>query len=141
MDKDTVLDPRKLLHFEHSDGANFMMFTFIKRWKLLESKNKKNNLGIVLKPGFGFVYPRTDVTLFGNRINNDWKISGIVGGLEAGFRAELIKNAYVEFTAKGGYANYINALVQGKGYGKASNKFGFLEAILIVGYQFQFKHS
>lgn len=136
-DKDTILDPTNFLHYEHSDGANFFMFTLIKRWKLLNSINNKNNVGFILKPGFGFVYPRTDVTLFGNRINNGWKVSGIVGGIELGARAEFLKNGYIEFTGKGGYANYINTLVQGRGYGKASNSFYFFEAILIVGYQFK----
>jgi len=136
MDKDTILDPNTLLHFEHTDGANFFMVNFMKRWNILKSKNGKHNLGFVAKSGFGFVYPRTDVTLFGNRVNNNWKISGIVGGIEAGLRAELFKHSYIEFTGKGGYANYINSLVQGKGYGKASNTFWFTEAILVFGYTF-----
>lgn len=136
-DKDTILNPTNFLHYEHSDGANFFMLNLIKRWKLAESKNLKNNVGFILKPGFGFVYPRTEVSLFGNRVNNGWKVSGIVGGVEAGFRAEFLKNGYLEFTGKGGYANYINTLVQGRGNGKASNAFWFFEAILIVGYQFQ----
>ena len=136
-DKDTILDPTNFLHYEHSDGANFFMFSLIKRWKLAESKNLKNNVGFIMKPGLGFVYPRTDVTLFGNRVNNGWKVSGIVGGVEAGFRGEFLKNGYLEFTGKGGYANYINTLTQGRGNGKSSNSFWFFEAILIVGYQFQ----
>ena len=59
-----------------------------------------------------------------------------MGGIEAGIRTELFKHCYTEFTGKGGYANYINSLVQGKGYGKASNTFWFAEAILILGYTF-----
>lgn len=136
-DKDTILDPQTFLHFEHTDGANFAMVNFIKRWKLIESKDKKNNIGLILKPGFGFVYPRTDVTIFGNRINNDWKVAGIIGGVETGIRAEFLKNGFIEFTGKAAYANYMNAITQGKGYGKASHKFWAFEAILILGYQFK----
>lgn len=138
-DKDTILDPDNFLHFEHTDGANFWMINFIKRWKLIESKNKKHNIGLIVKPGFGIVYPRTDVTIFGNRINNQWKISGIIAGVEAGLRVEFLKNGFLEFTGKGAYANYINAIVQGKGYGKASHKFWVAEAILMLGYQFKLK--
>lgn len=136
-DKDTILDPNTFLHYEHTDGANFIMLNLIKRWKLLQTKDNRNNLGIILKPGVGIVYPRTAVALFGNYFNNDWKISGVVGGVEAGFRAEFLKHGYLEFTGKGGYANYINTLVQGRGYGKASNQFWFVEAILILGFQFK----
>lgn len=134
-DKDTILDPKTFLHFEHTDGANFWMLNFIKRWKLIESDNKKNNIAVILKPGIGFVYPRTDVTIFGNRINNSWKISGVIAGVEAGIRSEFLKNGFIEFTGKAAYANYINAIIQGKGYGKASHKFWVAEAILILGYQ------
>ena len=28
IDKDTILDPNTLLHFEHTDGANFIMVNF-----------------------------------------------------------------------------------------------------------------
>ncbi len=135
-DKDTILNPQTFLHFEHTDGANFLMINFIKRWKLMESEDKKNNLGLIIKPCFGFVYPSTDVTIFGNRVNNNWKIPGIVGGIAAGIRTELFKHCYIELTGKGGYANYIIAFVPGKGYGKASNTFWFIEAILIFGYKF-----
>lgn len=136
-DKDTILDPNTFLHYEHTDGANFFMLNVIKRWKLITSKNNNNNIGLIVKPGLGFVYPRTDVTIFGSRVNNDWKISGVVGGVEVGMRTEFLNHGYLEFTGKGGYANYINTLVQGKGYGKASNSFWFFEAILILGYQFK----
>lgn len=138
-DKDTILDPDNFLHFEHTDGANFWMVNFIKRWKFLESNNKRNNIGLIVKPGFGIVYPRTDVTIFGNRINNEWKVSGIIAGLEAGVRIEFLRNGFLEFTGKGAYANYINAIVQGKGYGKASHKFWVAEAILMLGYQFKLR--
>ncbi len=139
IDKDTILDPENFLHFEHTDGANFWMFNFIKRWKLLESPNKKNNIGLIVKPGFGIVYPRTAVALFGRYINNDWKISGVIAGVEAGVRIEFLNNGFLEFTGKAARANYINAIVQGKGYGKASHKFWAAEAILILGYQFKIK--
>jgi hypothetical protein len=136
VNKDTILDPDKLLHFEHSDGANFWMFNFIKRWKLTSSKNQKLKLGFIFKSGFGVVFPRTDVTVFGQRVNNRWKLSGVIGGVETGIRAEFFKNIYLEYTGKAAYANYLNVIVQGKGYGKANHKFGVAENILILGYQF-----
>ncbi len=134
-DKDTVLDAR-YIHFEHTDGANFWIFNYMKRWKLLSSKNGKHNIGLVVKPGIGFVYPRTDVTIFGNRINNNWHISGVAAGLETGVRGEFWRHFTVEFTAKGVAANYAKCLVQGKGHGKASHKMLAFEAILCMGYTF-----
>jgi hypothetical protein len=135
IDKDTVLD-KNYIHFEHTDGANFWLFNYMKRWKLCTSKNQKHTLGLVLKPGIGFVYPRTDVTVFGSRINNNWHISGVCLGLETGLRTELWRHFTMEFTGKAVGANYIKCLVQGKGQGKASHMMGCVEAIFCVGYTF-----
>ncbi len=139
MDKDTLMDPH-YIHFEHSDGANFWMFNAMKRWKILKSKNGKHNLGIVFKPGIGFVYPRTDVTIFGHRLNNNWKISGVIAGVEADVRAELWRGWVISFAGKAAYADYVNCLVQGKGNGKAQHTFGTLECVLTMGYQFNWGH-
>lgn len=138
VNKDTVLDPH-YIHFEHSDGANFIMIMPMKRWKL-QTKNGKHNIGFVFKPGLGVVYPRTDVTLFGNRINNNWKVAGVIVGVEGAVRAELYRHFVIEFAGKLAGANYINCLVQGKGNGKATHKIGAAECILSVGYQFDWGH-
>lgn len=132
-DKDTVLNP-SYFHFEHTDGANFWLFNYMKRFKLYQSKNEKNNIGFIVKPGVGFVYPRTDVTLFGNRVNNRWHISGVCAGIEAGIRTELLKHLTIELTGKGVYADYFAIIVQGKGNGQAKQKMWAVEAILNIGY-------
>lgn len=122
VDKDTTLDPVNFLHFEHSDGANFLCFNFVKRWKFYSPSNYFN-CGWVVKPGMGMVIPRTDVTLFGERLNNDFHIAGYIFALETGMRVEFLKRAFFEFVAKGSYANYMQVLVLGKGNGKARHHF------------------
>ncbi len=139
VDTDTSFS-RADFHFEHTDGANFLMLEVIKRWKLLESKNQFHNLGLLVKPGAGIVLPRTDVTIFGERLNNNWKVAGVIAGLETGLRAELYKHWVLEFSGKVTFANYINCLVHGKGNGKAQHSFWTLQGILTIGYQFQWGH-
>ena len=139
VDKDTVF-ARDDFHFEHTDGANFWMFNVMKRWKLYSTKNEKNNIGLVVKPGIGFVMPRTDVTIFGQRLNNNWKIAGAIIGVETGLRAELFGHLALEFTGKVTYADYMNCLVQGRGNGRAQHMFGALQGIFTVGYQFGYKN-
>jgi hypothetical protein len=122
VDKDTTLNPQNFLHFEHTDGANFWMVNFLKRWTLY-NPGKKFHLGWVAKVGPGIVYPRTDVTLFGERLNNRWHIAGWIVGVETGLRAEFLKHGVFEFTAKGTYADYMKCLVLGKGNGTAKHSF------------------
>ncbi len=138
VDKDSILDPA-YFHFEHSDGANFVMLNYMKRNKIFNSKDGKLKFGYIIKPGAGLVVPRTDVTLFGKRLNNKFKVAGICAGVETALRLEIQKHFVVEFAGKAGYANYLNALCLGRGLGKVNHQFGFVEAILCVGYQFDSK--
>lgn len=134
-DKDTILDPQ-YIHFEHTDGANFALVNYMRKWSLWNSKNGKHTMEVVGKAGLGFVYPRTDVTIFGNRVNNDWHVAGVCTGLETGFRGVFWKHYTVEFTGKGVAANYAKSLVQGRGHGKASHNMLCAEAIFCFGYTF-----
>ena len=132
---DSMLNP-SFFHFEHSDGANFWNFNYMRRWKLNKNSTGKHNFQIIAKGGAGFVLPRTDVTLFGKRVNNNWKIAGACVNLESGFRAEFWKRFVCEFTGKVLAVDYMSCLVQGKRNGKASQKFLASELILTFGWQF-----
>ena len=122
VDKDTTLDPGTFLHFEHTDGANFWMINFIKKLTIY-NRSPKLNISWVLKPGAGIVYPRTDVTLFGEKLNNRWHLAGWIVGAETGIRTEFLKYCVFEFTTKGSYADYRQVLVLGKGNGVAKHSF------------------
>lgn len=119
---DTVLDPKKFLHFEHSDGANFWMINAVRKIKLY-APSKNFTLTYVLKPGVGVVIPRTDVTLFGERLNNRYHLAGWIAGVETGLRVEFFKNGFFELVGKGSFANYSQSLVLGRGNGTASHHF------------------
>lgn len=133
IDKDTLVSPDTFLHFEHSDGANFLMLNAMKRQHLLVSKNKKLWLSGIVKAGAGVVIPRTDVTLFGQRLNNRFHVAGFITGVETGIRIDAFKHLFLEYTAKGAYANYMNVLVIGAG--KAHHHFWVVENILTLGMQ------
>jgi hypothetical protein len=133
---DTILNPDRFLHFEHTDGANFWMFNAVRRWTLYQS-SKYFRASLVLKPGAGFVYPRTDVTIFGERLNNNWHVSGWIVGVESGLRMEFRRNGFFEFVGKGAYADYMKCLVLGKGNGTASHKFFCAQLTATIGLKFR----
>lgn len=132
-DTDTLVTP-SLLKFEHTNGANFLMINLLKRHNLLVSTNKKHWLSAVVKPGVGIVIPKTDVAILGNHLDNKFHIAGYIAGVEAGLRYDLFKYAYLEFTGKGTFANYMDVLVIGTG--KAKHHFFAGEVILTAGFQF-----
>lgn len=135
VDTDTILDPSKLLHFEHTDGANFWMFNAVRKWKLLNA-GKVLKVTWMVKPGAGFVIPRTDVTMFGQRLNNNWKLAGWITGVETGLRTAFFNRVYLEFVGKAVYADYVNCFVLGRGHGRANHHFFATQLTLTAGYIF-----
>ncbi len=133
IDQDTLISPLDFLHFEHTNGANFMMLNFMKRQQLLTSKNEKHNLNAIAKLGAGIVIPKTDVFLFGQEMDNRFHVAGYCAGIEFGFRYEAFKYVYLEYTGKESFANYTNVLVIGSG--KANHYFWTFENILVLGFQ------
>jgi len=133
IDQDTLIDPTNFLAFEHSDGANFLMLNIMKRKKLLVTKNKKHWISGIAKFGAGPVIPRTQITLFGEQINNRFHIAGYCVGAEIGLRYDFFKYIYLEYTGKGVFSDYRNVLVIGDG--KARHHFWTAETILVLGLQ------
>lgn len=134
IDTDTIIDPNTFLHFEHSDGANFLMLNFMKRQALLKSKNKKHWLSAIVKAGGGVVIPRTYVLMFGQELNTDFHLAGWIAGAEVGFRYDAFKYLFIEYTAKGTYADFRDVLLIGSG--RANHHFWTLQNILVLGLQF-----
>lgn len=132
LDKDTIVGG-DFLKFEHTDGANFLMANFIKRYCLYSSENLKHRVEVVLKAGAGIVIPRTDVTLYGNRLNNRFHVAGYVAGLDAGLRYDFFRYIFVETSLKGVFANYKNVLMVGDG--RAHHHFFAGEYIFAAGLQ------
>lgn len=135
IDGDTILNPDRFLHFEHTDGANFWMINAVRRWQLY-TPSEKFKVAWVLKPGAGVVIPRTDVTIFGERLNNNWHLAGWIVGVESGLRVEFLRRGLFEFVAKGSYADYRQVLVLGKGNGSASHHFFTGQLTATLGFMF-----
>ena len=135
---DTILNPSNFLHFEHTDGANFWMVNAVRSIQFFKP-SKNLIVSVVLKPGAGVVIPRTDVTLFGERLNNNWHVAGWIVGFETGLRIEFLKNGFFEFVGKGSHANYTNSLVLGKGNGQASHKIFTGQLTATIGLNFGLK--
>ena len=138
---DSVLNPNTFLHFEHTDGANWLHFNYVQQQTLLQKRNNKNPLvTLIWKAGAGINIPRTDITWKGDKLNNDFHIAGYNISAEAGIRFYPLKKFFFEFTGKSGYVRYVNALSnssQLKGI-RARHGFGYLELIGLIGYDINF---
>ena len=135
IDKDTTIG-FPFLHFEHTNGANFYHLNYVGQEEIW--KNKKRRLAsFVWKVGAGVMIPKSDVTIFGHRLDNRFHVAGYILGTEAGLRFYPLKNLFLEATLKGGFANYLSVLtVEG---GSARHHFYYGEVLGFLGYDLNFR--
>ncbi len=137
VDKDMLLNPDNFVHFEHTNGANFLQANYVRQWNLLENKAKNRPLLTAIgKIGAGIVIPKTDVTLWGKRLDNEFHIAGYVASAEAGVRYYPFQRFFLEATGKSGFANYTNVLTVDSG--KANHSFWYVEGLFLIGYEWTF---
>ncbi len=134
-DTDTSFTGQQV-HLEHTNGANFYHFNYVRQYTLASHRDKQPLLTLLWKAGAGFMIPKTDVTLFGKRLDNKFHLAGYCLAAEGGARWYFSKKFFLEGTAKTGFVNYTNALtVDG---GKAQHSFGYVELIGTFGYDISF---
>lgn len=99
-------------NFEHSDGANYALFNFVKWKSLYASSTQKSQLNFVWKAGAGPVIPKTNSTIMGRHYDDQYRVSGYVVALEAGVRYTFLKHLYIAPALKGAYANYSKFIIR-----------------------------
>ena len=117
-----------------NNGANFLLFNLVKRWRLYESRNQHFIFDAVAKGGVGPVIPHVENSLFGNKNNDGFQLGGWNMGIETGVKATFYRHVFLEFTNKVDYARYAGLNVY---QGTAAQAFGTYELILSLGYTFQ----
>jgi len=138
---DSTLDPLTFLHFEHTDGANWLHINYVHQQTLLSTKKTNRPLiNFVWKAGAGINIPRSDFTWRGDRLNNDFHVAGYNISAEAGTRIYPLKKFFIEFTAKTGFVEYLNALCNTnaqKGI-RVRHNFEYFELVGLIGYDINF---
>jgi hypothetical protein len=118
-----------------NNGANFLLFNLVKRWKFYESDCKNFKLDGFGKAGIGPVIPHVENMLFGKKNDPNFQLGGWNIGAEAALRATFYKYLYLEFSNKLDYASYSGLGIY---QGKAKQSFGTYEVILSLGVTFPY---
>lgn len=133
VDMDTLLTPQ-FIRFEHTNGANFLMFNVFKRNNLHMSQSGNHQFIWIIKPGAGMVIPQSSVAIFNKNQDNKYHIAGYVIGLDNELHYEYKHGFFAETGVKYAFANYMNVLAVGNS--KANHHFSCLELLLGVGFNF-----
>lgn len=141
VDGDSVLNPQTFLHFEHSDGANWLHINYVRLYTALNNaSNTRPLLRYLWKGGAGINIPRTDFTWKGERLNNNFHVAGYNISAEGGLRFYPGQKFFLEATGKSGYVKYIDALANtptAKG-NRAHHAFTYLEGIFTLGWDIDY---
>lgn len=142
IDQMMTLDPNYFIHFEHTDGANWLHINYMQQNTLLKG-SRFPRLTTVWKAGAGINIPRTDMRYKGDRLNNNFHIAGVNASVEGGIRYYPFKKFFLELTGKTGYVNYLNALcnTQAMKGNRAHHQFGYVEGILTFGFDLAYRHK
>ena len=136
VDSVMVLDPDNFLHFEHTNGANFLQVGLQiqgGRFKSQGSKVKYERWSWTLQPMVGVVIPKTFVKLWGEALDNEFHVAGFIISGEVGVRYKLSKLFYLTTQIRTGFADYIDVLAACNA--KASHAFFYAQGDVCLGLQ------
>jgi hypothetical protein len=116
-----------------NNGANFLLFNVVKRWKIHHSQNENIKIDFLGKAGIGPVIPHVENSFFGQKNDPHFQFGGWNIGVEGALRATFFKYAFLEYSNKLDYARYSGLKIY---EGTAKQAFGTYEMILSIGLNF-----
>jgi len=120
----------KGFYYYLNNGANFLLFNFVKRFGLYHTIDNKLKVDLTGKAGVGPVIPHVQNSLFGEANDPHFQFGGWNTGVETALRVTIMRYGYIEFSQKVDYARYSNLKIYD---GTAKQNFGTYELILSIG--------
>ncbi|MCC6288869.1 MAG: hypothetical protein IT249_13385 [Chitinophagaceae bacterium] len=113
-----------------NNGANFLLFNVVKRYRVFKTHNENFKLDFLGKAGIGPVIPHVENSFFSNKNKPHFQLGGWNVGLEATLKATFFKYGFIEYANKLDYARYSHLKIY---EGTAKHAFGTYEMILNIG--------
>ncbi|AZA92352.1 Uncharacterised protein [Chryseobacterium nakagawai] len=132
------LADEKFLTFEHTDGLNYENLGLEKYQSLINKKNV--DLVWSYGAGIGFMFPKSNVKLFGNERSDRFHVAGMGTDVRASLNLVLWDHVMVRVEGKAGYINMwdIKTTLNNKP-DKAQQDFVFGQLMAGIGYTFNTK--
>jgi len=130
-DLDTLVTP-EFVHFEHTNGNNYLIVSLVKRFQLDQSRNGDHKLSANVRLGGGALIPKTDSYIMGKHNDGPFRLSGYVISTGVGIRYDFFKYFFLEPSFKFSFANYTNAKIYLTG--RAKHHFFSEQYIVALGF-------
>lgn len=125
------------LKFEHTNGLNYVHLEMARFDDISTVFNIANTdkfqINLTEGVGAGFLYPRTDATVLGEKRHDDFHVAGYGVSAKAGLNFTFFKYFFIQTEAKGGYINMPDIEISDDKSQKASQHFVFIQTIVSVG--------
>lgn len=128
-----VLDPKRFITIEHTDGFNFVRAAIERQDVIARSKNGKHGVCFTGAVSLGAMFPWTDFTLFGERNRNFVHLAGYGASVHTGLRFEFFKYGFLQYASQLGWVNMPDIILEGKSSARASQKITFHERSIVAG--------
>jgi hypothetical protein len=119
------------LHFEHTDGLNYLNLEVRRYFKLLHRKHA--DLEAFAGLGAGMLIPRTNATLWTKKRYDEFHVSGYGTDVLTGLRITLFKYAFIQTETKGGFIHMPDIRTSHDLTDKAQQHFFFAQWNVVFG--------
>ena len=133
--------PYEFLHYEHSDGCNYVRFSLERNQQLVSFFDERIQVVGIAALGAGAMVPWTDVNWFGTRHKNWLHLAGYAVNAEAAIKTEFFKRFFLKGSVMKGYINMSDILITGEKNERASQHFGFTQWYLTGGMNIYFNRK
>ena len=135
IDSTMVTSDGSMLIWMLNNGANFLQFNFVKKFKLLDIAKSNIQLDFLAKAGVGPVIPHVENTIFGHDNVPHFQFGGCDADLDGSLKLTFFKHVFLEYQSKVVYGRYFGLRVYD---GLADQHFGCFEMALVLGGTFKF---
>lgn len=123
--------------FEHTDGLNYGNLSLRYHSELVHFPIDKKGRGITLNAiggvGGGFLMPRTNVTLFGQKRHDEFHFAGYGFDATVAAQVDFWRYFFIQGEFKGGYINMPDIRTTASKSDKASQDFGYIQYNILFG--------
>ncbi|WHZ08580.1 MAG: hypothetical protein OJF59_002334 [Cytophagales bacterium] len=123
-----------MVHIQHTNGNNYLLFSLVKRQKLIEGKHIK--VSAIAKAGVGPMISYTIDTIFGDNDSGYFHYHGMVYAASVGIRANFFKHFFLQTDMQAGFANYTNTRLGHQHLGISTQHFYSFQWTYELGYSF-----
>ena len=132
-----LLLTKDFLEYEHTDGLNYVnseisrVDDISKIFKL--PNTDKFQINITEGIGGGFIYPKTNATMFKEARHDKFNIAGYGISAKAGLNFTFFKYFFIQTEVKGGFINMNNIKTSANPSYKAEQNFWFIQSVVSFG--------